>query len=84
MSVFFKKAFFIILFRLIKSNRVASNFLVSNLSALLFKMRQPLGTFFDLSISNLSTSDLKLVKIFYLAKSVVSRPAAFLMSGFMG
>ena len=47
-------------------------------------MRQPLGTFFDLSISNLSTSDLNLVKIFYLVKSVVSRPAAFLMSGFMG
>ena len=46
-------------------------------------MRQPLGTFFDLSISNLSTSDLKLVKIFYLANSVVSKPAAFLMSDFM-
>ena len=53
---------------------------MSNLSTLLFKLLKQLGTFFNLSISNLSTSDFKSAKSVFLAKSNVSTTAAFLKS----
>ena len=56
---------------------------MSNLSTLLFKLLKPLGTYFNLSVSNLSTSDSKLVKSVFLAKSDVSTVAVFLKSAKM-
>ena len=44
---------------------MVSNFPVSNLSTLLFKLLKPLSAIFNLSISNLSTSDFKLAKSFF-------------------
>ena len=55
--------------------------MVIHISVLLniFKLFKPLGTFFNLSISNLSISDFKLSKsVFFLAKSDISTPVAFL------
>ena len=48
------------------------------LSNLLFKLLKPLGTFFNLSLSNLSISDFKLAKSAFLAKDDVSTPGTFL------
>ena len=45
-------------------------------------MTKLFGTLFNLSISNLSTSDFKLVKSTYLANSDVSTSVAFLKSTF--
>ena len=44
---------------LLKSTGVASNFPMSNLLTLFSKLFKLHGTFFNLSISNLSTSDVK-------------------------
>ena len=60
-----------------------SNFPISNLSALLFKLPKLLGTFSNLSMSNLSTSDFEFAKSVFLAKSDVSTPAAFFESVFL-
>ena len=56
---------------------------MSHLSTLLFKLFKPIGTFFDLSISNLSTSDFKVAKSVLLAKYDGSTGAAFLKSVFI-
>ena len=48
------------------------------LSNLLFKLLKPLGTFFNLSLSNLSISDFELAKSAFLAKDDVSTPGTFL------
>ena len=53
-----------------------SNLLIY-LSTLLFKLLKLIGTIFNLSISNLSTSDFKSAKSVFLAKSDVSTTAAF-------
>ena len=53
---------------------------MSNVSTLLFKVLKPIGIFFNLSISNLSTSDFKLAKSVFLAKSDVSTPVALFRS----
>ena len=58
-SVFLKTLFFNILLSLLKSNEVVSIFPVSNSSSLLYKLLKPLGTFFNLSISNLTTLGFK-------------------------
>ena len=42
------------------------------------------GTFFNLSISKLSTSDFKLAKSVFLAKFNVFTPVAFFKSAFLG
>ena len=56
---------------------------MSNLSWLLFKLSKLLGMFFNSSISYLSTSDFKLVKSFFLAKSDLSTLVAFFKSAFV-
>ena len=48
------------------------------ISTLLFKLLTPLGTFFNSSLSNLSTSDFKLVESVFLAKSDVTTAVSFL------
>ena len=49
---------------------------MSNLSSLLFKLHKPFGIIFDLSISNLSTSDYKRAKSVFSSKSHASKPVA--------
>ena len=68
---------------MLKSTGIVPNFSISNLAALLFKLIKPLGTFFNLSISKLSTSYLKLAKSVFLGKSDVSMPAEFSISAFV-
>ena len=48
---------------------LVSNVPIFNLSTLLIKVLKPLGTFFNLSISNLSPSDFRLAKSVFLAKA---------------
>ena len=69
---------FTILLSLFKSTGVVSNFSISILSAILFKLLILLGIFFNFSISYLSTSDFKWSKSDFLAESDVSIPVAFL------
>ena len=57
---------------LLKSTGTGTNLSTSNLSALLFQLLEPLGTFFNLSIYNL-----------FLAKDDVSTPVAFFKSAFV-
>ena len=68
---FFNQFIIFILFSLFKQTGIVSNSPIYNLSILLLKLFKPLGTFFSLSISNLSTSDFKLGKSDFLAKSDV-------------
>ena len=49
-------------FSLLKSTGTGTNLLISKLSILFFKLPKLIGTFFNPSISNSSTSDLKLAK----------------------
>ena len=62
-SVFLTTLSFTALLSLLKSTRVVSNCLIYNLSTLIYKSLKLIGTFFNLSISNLSTSDFKLAKL---------------------
>ena len=55
---------------------------MTNLSTLLFKLLELLGTLFNLSISNLSASGFKLAKSVFLAKSDISNPVSFFKSAF--
>ena len=55
----------------------------SNLPTLLLKLLKPLGTFFNLSISNLSASYFKLAKSMSLAKDDVSTSIGFFKSVFV-
>ena len=56
---------------------------MSNLPILLSKLLKSLGTFFNLSKSNLSTSEFQLAKLVYLAKSDASTPVAFFRLDFV-
>ena len=56
--------------------------LTSNLSTLLFKLFQPVGTFSNLSVSSLATSDFKLAVSTFQTKFDVSTPVAFSKSTF--
>ena len=56
---------------------------MSDLSTLLFKLFKLLSTFFNLSISNLSTSDFKLAKSVFLARDDVSNRVALFKSAFV-
>ena len=60
--LFIKSCLSITLTLFIRLSSLVSNFPVTNLSNLLFKLIKPLGTYFNLSMSNLSTSDFKLAK----------------------
>ena len=62
---------------------MGANLSTPNLSTLLFKSIKPLGTFFNLSMSNLCTSDFKLAKSVFLANSDVSTPVASYKSAFV-
>ena len=53
------------------------------LFTLFSKLLKPLGTFFNLSISNLSTLDFKIAKSTLLANFGVSAPATFFKSAFI-
>ena len=55
---------------------LTTSFFTTSLS-LLFKLIKLLGTFFNLLISNLSTSDFKLAKLTFFAKSDVATSVAF-------
>ena len=69
---------FTILFILHKSAGIGTN-----LSTLFFKLLKLIGTFFNVSLSDLFTSDFKLVKSDFLAKSEVSTLAQFFKSTFV-
>ena len=77
-SVFLTISFFTTSFKLLKSTRVVFNLTRSNLSNLLFKLPKLIGTFYSLSISNLPTSDFKLVKSAFLAKLMNQNQLRFL------
>ena len=66
-----------------KSTETGTNLSTSTASTLLFKLLKLVGTFFHLFISNLSTSDFKLAKSLFLAKSHVWTRVAFLESAFV-
>ena len=74
---FLTTSFFTTSLNLIKSTGVVSNFPISNLSTLLFKLFRLVGRFFNLSISNLSTLDFKLAKSTVFAKDDVTTAVAF-------
>ena len=63
-----------------KSTGIGFNLPTFTLATLLFKLFEALGTIFNSSISNSSTSDFKLDKSYFLENFDVSRPAAFLKS----
>ena len=53
-------------------------YISSNLSTLFLKLIKLVGRFFNLSISNISASDFKLIKSAFLAKDDVSNPVEIL------
>ena len=75
-------SFFITSLSLFKSTVTVTN-LLTYLSALLFKLLKLDGTFFNLSISHLSTFDFKSAKSTFLANLDLSMPGAFLKSAFV-
>ena len=79
----FNNIIFTTLLSLLKSTGVLSNFPIFNLPTLLSKLPKLFGTFFNLSMSNLSISDFKLAKSVFLTKSDVSTPVAFFKSVFI-
>ena len=68
---------------LLKLIGVAFNLPISNLSILLFKLFELLGTFSNSSISNLLISDVKLGKSSFLVNYDVSTSVAVLKSDFL-
>ena len=82
-SVFFRTSIFTTALSLLKLTRVISNLSICNLSTLLSKQLKPLNTFFNLSISYLSTSAFKLVKSDFLANFDVSTPFPFSKCAFI-
>ena len=75
--------FFTALLSYLKSSETGTKLSTSSLSTLLFKLLKLFGTFFNLSMSNLSTSDCKLAKLVFLAKSDISIPVAFFKYTFL-
>ena len=61
----------------LKSTGAGFNLSTSHLPILLSKLFKPLGTYFYLSTSNLSTSDFKITKSVFLINFNVSTPVAF-------
>ena len=81
---FLTTSFFTTSLNLLKSTGTGTNLsiYIFNLSILLFKLLRLLGTFFNLSISYLSTLDFKLAQSAFLVKFNVSTPVAFFKSDF--
>ena len=75
MTLFFTKSL-----SLLKSTEAGTYLLTSNLSTLLFELLKLVGTFSNLSISNLSILDFKLAKSTFLANFNESTPTAFFKS----
>ena len=76
---FLTKSFFTTALTLLKSTGTDTNL---SKSTLLYKLLKPLGTLFNLSISNLSISDFKLRKSVNLAKDDVLNAVAYFKSAF--
>ena len=65
---FLTTSFFTISLNLLESTEIVITLSTPNLTTLLFKLFKLVGRFLILSLSNLSTSDLKLAKSTVLAK----------------
>ena len=76
-------SFFSTSLKLLKSTGTGNKLSTSTLSTLIFKLHKLVGRFYNLSISNLSTSDIKLAKSTFLAKDDVSVPVVFFKSIFV-
>ena len=68
---FLTTSFFTISLNLLESTEIVITLSTPNLTTLLFKLFKLVGRFLILSLSNLSTSDLKLAKSTVLAKEGV-------------
>ena len=68
---FLTTSFFTISLNLLESTEIVITLSTPNLTTLLFKLFKLVGRFLVLSLSNLSTSDLKLAKSTVLAKEGV-------------
>ena len=68
---FLTTSFFTISLNLLESTEIVFTLSTPNLTTLLFKLFKLVGRFLILSLSNLSTSDLKLAKSTVLAKEGV-------------
>ena len=68
---FLTTSFFTISLNLLESTEIVITLSTPNLTTLLFKLFKLVGRFLILSLSNLSTSDLKLAKSIVLAKEGV-------------
>ena len=68
---FLTTSFFTISLNLLESTEIVITLSTPNLTTLLFKLFKLVGKFLILSLSNLSTSDLKLAKSTVLAKEGV-------------
>ena len=68
---FLTTSFFTISLNLLESTEIVITLSTPNLTTLLFKLFKLVGRFLILSLSNLSTSDLKLAKSTALAKEGV-------------
>ena len=82
MYIFFNNIFFNKSLSLRKSARTGANLSTSNLSFFFFRLLKLLGTFFNLSISNLSILDLKLDKSNFIADFNESTPIVSFKSAF--
>ena len=76
-------SFFTSIISLLKSTGVLSNFPVSNLSTLTFKMLKALINWFNSSTSILSALDSKLTKLIFLANFDLSTSVRFLKSAYV-
>ena len=76
-------SFFSTSLKLLKSTGTGNKLSTSTLSTLIFKLHKLVGRFYNLSISNLSTSDIKLAKSTFLAKDDVSVSVVFFKSIFV-
>ena len=79
---FLMASFFTASLSLFESTGTGTIYQNLNLLTLLFKWLKLVGTFFNLSISNLSTSDVKLARSTSVANFDVSAPVAFFKSAF--
>ena len=80
---FLRTSFFTTLLSLLKSTGVVSNFTISDLSNLPFKLLKLSELVFNLSLSILSISAFKLVKSNLAAHLYVSTPLEFFKSDFV-
>ena len=80
---YLKTSLFTAWLSLLKSTGTGTNLSASSFIYLIFKLFKLIGTFFNLSICNLSTSDFKLVKLTFLRNFDTSTPVAFIKPAFI-